>query len=401
MFKKCCVFVVFALLLGLLGCGNTAEPETTAAPTFEATQAEIDKLESLYKGRIPLHGDFHCHADTGGTSDGKVKLDAWLDTMNYISDMDFATVVDHKQVLHMRLPEWDNTRFVGGSELATNLGDLSDQCTQWSLHYNLIFADPESFEQVLYQFPDKFQYQDDHFKYPGFKKAEFTEMIKAVQAAGGFFTNVHPLYDNYVISTNPEDYWYADGMGFEVLCAYSGNMSLIHNLEARYYWDLMLDAGYRVFVTAGTDTHRMPKTGGLSTFYCTEQTAKEIVATARKGDFTAGPVGIRMNIGDTMTGGLADFSNPRLVISVSDFHSLEYKPQNTYRLDVYADGTQNGKLVLSEELTDPTGVSYYAIDVDPTVRYYRAEVYDVTGDYIFALSNPIWNVALYEGDYLE
>lgn len=399
--KKCCVFLALALLLSLCACGNTETPETTAAPTFEASQAEIDKLEGLYEGRVALHGEFHNHADTGGTSDGKVKLDAWLDTMNYISDIDFAVIADHKQVLHMRLPEWDNTRFVGGSELGTSIGDLSDQCSQWSLHYNLLFAEPEGLEQVLYQFPDKFQYQDDHFKYPQFKKAEFTEMIKAAQAAGGFFVNVHPLYDSYVVSTNPEDYWYADGMGFEVLCAYSGNMSLIHNLEARYYWDLMLNAGHRVFVTAGSDSHRLPKTESLCTFYCVEQTAKEIVADARKGNFTAGPVGIRMNIGDTMTGGLADFTDTRLVISVSDFHSLEYKPQNTYRLDVYANGDKDGQLVLSQELTDPTGVSYYAIDVDPSVRYYRAEIYDTTMDYIFALGNPIWNQALYTGDYLE
>ena len=270
--------VTGALVLGLWGCGNTAEPETTAAPTFEATQAEIDKLESLYDGRSALHGDFHNHADTGGTSDGKVDLRTWKDTMQYISDMDFVTIVDHKQVLHMRLEDWDNKWFVGGSELGTSIGDLSTDCTQWSLHYNLIFDNPEGLEQVLYQFPDKFKYQDDHFKYPEFKKAEFTEMIKATQAAGGFFTNVHPLYDKYVVSTNPEDYWYADGMGFEVLCAYSGNMSLIHNLEARYYWDLMLNAGHRVFVTAGTDSHRLPKTEGLSTFYCAKQDAADIVA---------------------------------------------------------------------------------------------------------------------------
>ena len=394
--------VTGALMLGLCACNNTTEPETTAVPTFEATQAEIDQLEKLYEGLIPLHGEFHNHADTGGTSDGKVDLRTWKDTMQYVSDMDFAAIVDHKQVLHMRLEDWDNTWFVGGSEAATNIGDLSDQCSQSSLHYNMIFAEPEQLEAVLYEFATSFQYKDDHFKYPGFKKAEFMRLVKSIQDNGGFFSNVHPLYDKYLISTNSEDYWYGDGMGFEVLCAYSGKMDLIHNLEARYYWDLMLDAGHRVFATAGSDSHRLPKTEGISTFYCTKQDAAAIIATARKGNFTAGAVGIRMNIGNTVTGGLADFSNPRLVISVQDFHSIEYKANHTYRLDVYANGAQNGTLVLSQELTDPqAGISYYALDVDPSVRYYRAEVYDVTEDYIFALGNPIWNAALYEGDYLE
>jgi len=401
--KKCiALFMALALLPGLFGCGNQKPAETTEAlPDYTASQAEIDKLEKLYEGRIALHGEFHNHADTGGTSDGKVNLTTWKDNMQYVYDMDFAAIVDHKQVLHMRLPEWDNTWFVGGTEAATNIGDLSDQCTQSSLHYNMIFAYPEQLEAVLYEFATSFQYQNDHFKYPGFKKAEFMRLVKSVQDNGGFFSNVHPLYDNYLVSTNPEDYWYGDGMGFEVLCAYSGAMELIHNLEARYYWDLMLDAGHRVFATAGSDSHRLPKTTGLSTFYCFKQDAADIVATARKGNFTAGAVGIRMNIGDAMTGGLADFTDARLVIAVSDFHSIEYKANHTYRLDVYANGAQNGQLVMSEELTDPNGVSYYAMDVDPSVRYYRAEVYDVTGDYIFAVGNPIWNEALYEGDYLE
>ena len=391
-----------ALVLSIWGCSNAQTPETTTegAPDYTASQAEIDKLESLYEGRIALHGEFHNHADTGGTSDGKVDLRTWKDTMQYILDMDFAVIVDHKQVLHMRLEDWDNTWFVGGSELGTQVGFLSNQCTQNALHYNMIFSQPEQMEAVLYEFPDKFQYQNDHFKYPQFKKEEFMKIVKSIQKNGGFFSNVHPLYDSYVVSTNPEDYWYGDGMGFEVLCAYSGNMSLIHNMEARYYWEKMLNMGKRVFVTAGSDSHRLPKTESLSTFYCFEQNADEIVATARKGNFTAGPVGIRMNIGDTMMGGLGDFTNPRLVIAVSDFHSQEYHANHTYRVDVYSDSG----LVASKELEgllDPAQVSYFAMDVDPAARYYRVEIYNVTRDYIFALGNPIWNKALYTGDYFE
>lgn len=396
------------MLLSFVGCGKqepapapgaTVAPTVEAAPDYTASQTEIDKLESLYEGRIPLHGEFHNHASTGGTSDGKVDLRTWKDTMQYISDMDFAAIVDHKQVLHMRLPDWDNAWFVGGSEAATNIGDLSAECSQSNLHYNMIFAHPEQLENVLYKFAS-FQYQNDHFKYPGFKKAEFMELVKYIQEQGGFFSNVHPLYDKYLISTNPEDYWYGDGMGFEVLCAYSGDMSLVHNLEARMYWEKMLNNGHRVFATAGSDTHRIPKTESLSTFYCFKKDAEDIVAEARKGNFTAGPVGIRMNIGDTRMGGLADFTNSRLVVSVGDFHSQQFQPSYTYRIDVYTDSG----LVASQELEgllDPAQVSYFAMDVDPAARYYRVEIYNVTRDYIFALGNPIWNKALYTGDYLE
>ena len=46
-------------------------------------------------------------------------------------------------------------------------------------------------------------------------------------------------------------------------------------------------------------------------------------------------------------------------------------------------------------------VKHRLMDIDANALYYRAEVYDVTEDYIFALGNPIWNAALYTGDYLE
>lgn len=389
--------LAFALILSLYACGNGEPMESTeATPDYTASEDEVAKLEKLYEGRIALHGEFHDHADTGGTSDGKSTLKAWKDNMTLIHDMDFATLVDHRQVLHMRLPEWDNKMFVGGSEAGTSVGDLSSDCTQWSFHYNMIFSQPENFETVLYAFPE-FEYQNDHFKYPQFKKARLMELVKAIQDNGGFFTHVHPLGDSYLVSTNPEDYWFGDGMGFEVFCGYYGNMSHINNQEARYYWVKMLDIGKRVFATSGSDSHRLSRTVSLSTFYCFEQNADEIVKTARTGNFTAGPVGIRMNIGETMMGGVGSFENQRLVVSVSDFHSKEFQPMHTYRIDVYTDAG----LVASQELADATAVSYFAMDVDPASRYYRVEVYDVTGDYIFAIGNPIWNTALYTGDYHE
>ncbi len=381
------------LLLSLCACGNQ-EPEIKE-PDYTATEAEAQKLEELYSGRIALHGEFHDHANTGGTSDGKATLREWKDMMTYINDMDFATIVDHKQVLHMRLPEWSDAVFVGGSEAGTKVGDLSDAATNFSMHYNMIFAEPEGLENVLYAFPE-FDYKNDHFNYPQFEKDRFMELVKCIQENGGFYTHVHPLGDIYLVSTNAEDYWFGDGMGFEVLCGYYGNMSAINNQESRYYWVKMLDMGKRVFATAGSDSHRLSRTVSLSTFYCTENSATEIVKTARTGNFTAGPVGIRMNIGDTMMGGLANFENQRLVVSVGDFHSREFQKGHTYRIDVY---TEEG-LVVSQELTDPTQVSYFAMDVDASARYYRVEVYDVTQDYIFAVGNPIWNAALYEGDYL-
>ena len=106
----------------------------------------------------------------------------------------------------------------------------------------------------------------------------------------------------------------------------------------------------------------------------------------KKGDFTAGPVGIRMSIGDTCTGGETDFAGKRLVISVGDFHSLECMPGHAYRIDVYSDQG----LIVSQEIPG-TGTSYMALDADDTAKFYRAEVYDITSEYQVAIGNPIWN----------
>ena len=384
------------ILLALCACSNKNSTETTEeAINYTATQEEIALLEKLYEGRIPLHGEFHDHAATGGTSDGRTPLQGWKEIMA-IKDMDFTTLVDHRQVLHMRLPQWDNQYFVGGTEAATFVGGQSDQCTQWQLHYNMIFSNPESLEVVLNQFPDNYRYKDDHFEYLNFKRPVFMELVKAVLDNGGFFTHVHPLGDSYIVSTNPEDYWFGDGMGFEVLCGYYGNMDAIDNQEARYYWIQMLDMGKRVFATAGSDSHSLSNTVSLSTFYCKEHSAEEIVKTARTGNFTAGPVGIRMCMGENMTGSVCSFENQRLVVSVNDFHSQEHDKNHTYRIDVYTDAG----LVASQELTDTSVANYFAMDVDPASRYYRVELFDVTEDYIFALSNPIWNDALYDGDVI-
>lgn len=387
--KKLFVFLLAALkLLSLWGCAsNTDTPETTTEPALDitASQADIDLLDSLYAGREAYHGELHDHANTGGTSDGKNTLREWKDEMALIKDMDFATIADHRQVLHMRLEEWDNSLFIGGTEASTFISD--SKATQNRIHYNMLFAEPEGLENVLNAFPVKYQYINDHFTYPSFLTEEMIQVIETIQENGGFFVHVHPLGDKYMISDDPLDYVFVDGMGFEVLCGYYGNMSAKDNQEAYEYWKQILAAGRRVYATSGSDSHRLSNTVSLTTIYSEKQDAKTYLDHVRAGDFTAGPVGIRMCVGDTKMGGSCSFAGQRLVISTGDFHSKEYDPTHTYRVDVY---DEKG-LVCSQELAGEER-AYFAIDADPASKLYRVEVYDVTEDYIFALGNPIWNI---------
>ena len=118
---------------------------------MEVTKKDTERLESLYAGRKPCYGELHDHAATGGTSDGKLPLEGWKEALAELQ-MDFATIVDHKQVRHMYLPEWDEAVFIGGTEPGTKIMD--DEIENSIIHYNMLFACPQQLEQLLEAFPE-------------------------------------------------------------------------------------------------------------------------------------------------------------------------------------------------------------------------------------------------------
>ena len=116
------------------------------------TERDLEVLQSIYGSRTLYQGELHDHANTGGTSDGKRTLEHWKGAME-AQEMDFATILDHKQVRHMYLPEWDNTMFIGGTEPAAPIKDEKGERIG-GLHYNMIFSDPKELEGLLEEFPE-------------------------------------------------------------------------------------------------------------------------------------------------------------------------------------------------------------------------------------------------------
>ena len=90
---------------------------------MKATQKDIELISAAYDGRTVFHGDLHNHADTGGTSDGKRSLEHWKGALEALH-MDFAAILDHRQVRHMYLPEWEDGLFICGSEPGTEIIDI-------------------------------------------------------------------------------------------------------------------------------------------------------------------------------------------------------------------------------------------------------------------------------------
>ncbi len=348
------------------------------------TEKDIELLEALYAGRSLYQGELHDHASTGGTSDGKRPLEHWKGALEAL-EMDFAAILDHRQVRHMYLPEWDDNVFIGGSEPGTVIVGPDGE-PFGSLHYNMIFPGPEPLEAILDAFPE-YEFTggpEGHFIYPNFTKERIGELIDAVKAQGGFFVFPHPGQMSYGLKYgSPEDWRIRDEVGIEAIY-----IALDHEDTRVNYgiWLRLLKAGARMWACAGGDMHRCAHDWALTSVYAEEKNSAGLIPHLRVGDFTAGPVGIRMCVGQTRMGGQCDFSGQRLVVGVGKFHKSVRNPEHRFRLDVWDDE----KIVHSQEIScgEP---AFVALDAE-ACRFYRTEIFDVTRNLRLALGNPIWNV---------
>ena len=344
------------------------------------TERDLELLHSSYGERTLYQGELHDHAKTGGTSDGKRTLEHWKGAME-AQEMDFATILDHKQVRHMYLPEWDDTIFIGGTEPAAPIKDETGERIG-GLHYNMIFSDPKQLEGLLEEFPE-FEFTggpEGHFRYRSFTIERFGKLIDAVKRRGGFFVLPHPMQVSY--GQNNLDWWFRDEVGIEVtyMTLKSG-----HTQKNYPVWMDLLKRGARMWVCAGGDRHECAHDWALTSIYAEEKTSACLISHLRKGDFTAGPIGIQMCVGDTQMGGKCSFKGQRLVIGIGKFHKSVRNPEHQYRMDVWKDD----EIVWSQEISceEPT---YFAMDTEEC-NFYRVEIYDTTRDLRLALGNPIWN----------
>ena len=390
------LILVFATILCLCACGSQpllgGDSADAQKISYDATDADIAYLEELYSGRTAYHGELHDHSDSGGRSDGKQTLSIWKSLMIGL-EIDFATIVDHKQVRHMYLDEWDTSMFIGGTEAATWIQNPYSVTTVDGnqMHYNMIFATPEPLLEIFEEFPEFNFTGGDPLEaefpyYPHFTRERLMELVKAVQEKGGFFAHVHPKHSSYMDSDNPLDYWYGDETGLEVINTGRSDRNGPNTQNNYKLWRNLLTMGKKVWATAGNDEHNTPSDKGLSTIYATEKAAQAYVDRLRVGDFAACPVGVRMCIGDSLMGSTTDsFIGKRVVISVGDFHKSVYDEKHTYRIDVYG----NEDVIFSKEISCAE-TSYIAFDAGDC-RFYRAEIYDVTKNSRIAIGNPIWS----------
>ena len=350
------------------------------------SKEEKSHLLSLYAGCRVFHGELHDHSDSGGTSDGKCPLDEWPEKMRALH-MDFAAILDHKQIRHMYQSVWEDGLFIPGTEPGTHITDSAAE--EKAMHYNILLPCRGDLEPLLERFPE-YQFSggtEGHFKYPDFTRARFGELIDAIRERGGLFVHPHPR--QLMRSNDPGDYWFRDGTGIEVFYISMDS----EETKADYaLWVDLLAAGKRVWACAGCDLHSEPHDTALTTLYAESKSARSYLSHLSAGDFTCGPVGVRMAIGDTRTGGSCSFNGQKLTVCVGDFHISVSDPAHEYRADILNDRGA----VLSGPVF-PGKDNWFSLDAGDCA-FYRAEVFDVTRGLRIAVGNPIWNL---RGDALE
>ena len=351
------------------------------------TENEKQHLLEKYQNRRVFHGQLHDHAATGGSSDGKMPLSDWATRMKTLQ-VDFAAILDHKQVRHMYLSEWKNALFLCGTEPGTHI--LDSQASYNETHYNLLLDTPAALESLLLEFPE-YAFTggpDGHFVYPDFTRQRFGELIDRVRNMGGMFVLPHPR--QYMRSEDPLDYWYRDWTGIEVF--YQRKYTSIDNpyTQSNYaLWRELLRLGKRVWACAGSDGHTICSDGALTTVYAEEATNTSLLSHLRTGDFTCGGIGVRMCVDGTRSGGECPLEGKRLIICISDFHRSLYHENHTYRIDLFG----GEDCLWSERFTGAECSEPIWIALDTTdVPFYRIEVWDITAGYRIALGNPIWNM---------
>jgi len=335
-------------------------------------------LDSLYANRKAYHGDLHNHSASGGTSDGKCSLETWRREMKEIG-VDFAAILDHRQVRHMYLPEWEDGLFIGGTEPGTNITDSG--ASPAGMHYNMIFENGEPVKKLLESFCE-YEFEggnEGHFIYPDFTYGRIREIIAWIKENGGFFVFPHPTL--FMKSENPLDYWLADETGFEIFHKSVNSEESMNNYKV---WCSLLQLGKRVWATAGDDMHSHPTTNALTTVYSEERTNRAFISYFREGDFVCGGAGIRMCVGDCKMGGKCSFEGKELIVSTGDFHK-SLKCGDKYKLVIL-----NEKGIVATEEISPDDTSYFSYPAE-NCRFYRAEIFNETKNIRIAIGNPVWN----------
>ncbi|MBQ8214191.1 MAG: hypothetical protein IJZ80_09295 [Clostridia bacterium] len=359
---------------------GTEDPHTVVGNA----NRDLAALDKMYEGRKAYRGDLHVHTKCGGTSDGIFEMSKWPEQMDE-KGVDFAAIVDHKQMRGFFLPEWDETRFLYGTEPGMSITEGLRACRhgQNSIHYNMIFPHKYGLAMLLANVPEhKFNGDEltgsfSYFKVP---YERFLEIAKKVQDLGGIMVHAHPTI--MLCSNDPMDFYLGEHTFIETIydTVYSYATRCAYKL-----WTDLLALGKRVYASSGSDSHSYVMNTALATFYTKEKHHSAFFEKMHAADFNPGAVGMQMCIDEHPMGSEIEYrEGMKLSLRIQDFFAHEWRADTVYALRIFTD----------------KGIAYYSefngkcpqeVQLEVQKRgFYRADIYDMTHDCVVALTNPIW-----------
>ncbi len=351
------------------------------ADPHEAVDGEFAPLDRRYVGRQIYYGDFHCHSDSGGTSDGKAPIETFVEEMKK-KQVDFAAVVDHRQMRHFFLDCWDPQHLICGTEPGQRLNEPNRDPLACKMDYTMIFPDKTGLKKVMDAFPE-FGFNgtelEGSYRYWSPSLARFRELGDYVYSIGGLLSHAHPK--QLMASDDPMDYYIGENVPLETI---HGDSKAFGSRQNRDLWVALLNMGKRVKTHGSSDSHGPVSNRGLTAVYAEKHHSREIFQVVRSGDCTAGGVAIRMCIGDAPMGSSTAYvPGQTLLVSVDGFHPAHWQPDTVYCLKVFTD---EGLAYAREFAAAPQKL---ALPVQKR-GYYRVEITNESDGDLVALTNPIW-----------
>ncbi|MBR7181839.1 MAG: hypothetical protein IKD28_03540 [Clostridia bacterium] len=359
---------------------ETADPHTVIGTKHQ----NFSEMNARYAGTTVRYGDLHTHTNSGGTSDGKTPMAEWPAKMDE-NGIDFAVIVDHRQMRGFFLPEWDEERFVIGNEPGTWFDEGLNACYGLNvIHYNMIFPHKYGLAMTLLNFPEFFQFKGDEltgfFQYNGTTKDKLIEIAEYIRSIGGIFVHAHPKV--LLCSHDPLDFYFGEHTYIEVI--YHGYTS--HGtVRGHKLWCDLLAMGKRVYASGGSDTHNAVSDMPYGVCYTKEKLGRAYFDKMHEADFAVGGAGMQMCIDGHPMGSEIEYKEGmKLTLRTGDMFRKLLKENTAYELRIFTDkglaysSMYNGKETQEIEL---------AVEKR---AFYRAEIYDLTNGYWVAVGNPIW-----------
>lgn len=296
-------------------------------------------------------------------------------------DLDFAAIVDHRQIRHCPLPEWDDM-LICGTEPGTNLNDDSRPMRSRKMDFCMLFQHPSDYFRVMEAFPE-YNFTggpDGHNGYPSLTPDRVAQLSRFIYSLGGLLVHAHPK--QLIASDDPLDYYFGDYMPLETILGDANSFDTVQN---RGVWEALLKLGKRVHTHGDSDTHSEAKNCALTTVYAREQKGAAILREVREGDCSAGCIGIKMAISGARMGSSLPYREGLvLAVQVGDYYRPTMPDDTVYCLKVY---TEKGLAYASEfDAKQPQSLTLPVYDR----KYYRVEVTNESDGRIVAISNPIW-----------